>query len=150
MTIRTTLSESLFPLSSLPFAILSLTFLFLLPRRNWSTKKKIFIGGQIALLTASVYMGSAIYTPGEQSVVAQFGVSQTASILGLTLFIGESLLRFPLVRTLAHSILSSGSWLRYRSKYVPILRLSSRVLFSDLFSVFSALVTSSRDSSTRS
>jgi len=55
--------------------------------QNWSTKKKIFIGGQIALLTASVYMGSAIYTPGEQSVMAQFGVSQTASILGLTLFI---------------------------------------------------------------
>ncbi|GAA6005591.1 hypothetical protein JCM11491_003693 [Sporobolomyces phaffii] len=54
---------------------------------NFSTKKKIFIGGQIALLTASVYMGSAIYTPGEQSVMQQFGVSQTASILGLTLFI---------------------------------------------------------------
>ncbi|GAA5830702.1 hypothetical protein JCM3766R1_003395 [Sporobolomyces carnicolor] len=54
---------------------------------NFSTKKKIFVGGQIALLTASVYMGSAIYTSGEQSVMQQFGVSQTASILGLTLFI---------------------------------------------------------------
>ncbi|GAA5962776.1 hypothetical protein JCM3765_001513 [Sporobolomyces pararoseus] len=54
---------------------------------NFSTKKKIFLGAQIALLTASVYMGSAIYTPGEQSVMQQFGVSQTAAILGLTLFI---------------------------------------------------------------
>ncbi|GAA5936674.1 MFS transporter [Sporobolomyces koalae] len=55
--------------------------------QNWSTNKKIFVTADIALLTASVYMGSAIYTPGEQSVMEQFGVSQTASILGLSLFI---------------------------------------------------------------
>ncbi|GAA6064616.1 hypothetical protein JCM10212_006570 [Sporobolomyces blumeae] len=55
--------------------------------QNWTLKKKLFVGGEIAILTASVYMGSAIYTPGEQSVMADFGVSQTASILGLSLFI---------------------------------------------------------------
>lgn len=101
-TIKTTLSESLHPLClSLASSLSTLRAEADLPisshsLRNWSTKKKIFIGGQIALLTASVYMGSAIYTPGEQSVVAQFGVSQTASILGLTLFIGELLSRLSL------------------------------------------------------
>lgn len=35
----------------------------------------------------SVYIGSAIYTAGLQGVMQQFGVSDVAALLGLTLFV---------------------------------------------------------------
>jgi MFS family permease len=38
-------------------------------------------------LTFSIYIGSAIYTPGLMGVMAEFGVSQVAATLGLTLFV---------------------------------------------------------------
>jgi DHA1 family multidrug resistance protein-like MFS transporter len=36
---------------------------------NWSTRKKVFITGQIDLYTFAVYMASSIYTSGEQYVI---------------------------------------------------------------------------------
>ena len=54
---------------------------------NWSTFKKVFVTFQICLLTFSVYIGSAIYSAGTESVVMDFGVSQTKATLGLTLFV---------------------------------------------------------------
>ncbi|KAF4342725.1 Caffeine resistance 5 [Fusarium beomiforme] len=42
---------------------------------------------EICLLTFSIYIGSAIYTPGIQSVMQTFSVSQVAATLGLTLFV---------------------------------------------------------------
>ena len=54
---------------------------------NWSTFKKVFVTFEICLLTFSVYIGSAIYTAGTESVVMDFGVSQTKATLGLTLFV---------------------------------------------------------------
>jgi len=61
--------------------------LTLLQPRNWSLFKRCFVTFQICLLTTSVYVGSSIYTSGEQSVIATFGVSQVAATLGLTLFV---------------------------------------------------------------
>jgi DHA1 family multidrug resistance protein-like MFS transporter len=55
--------------------------------KNWSTRKKFFVTGEIVLLTFSIYIGSAIYTPGLMGVMAEFGVSQVAATLGLTLFV---------------------------------------------------------------
>jgi len=55
--------------------------------QNWSLGKKCFVTGLICLLTTSVYIGSSIYTPGLESVMAVFGVSQVAATLGLTLFV---------------------------------------------------------------
>ena len=55
--------------------------------RNWSTPKKFFVTFEICLLTTSVYIGSAIYTAGLLGVVEQFGVSEVAAVLGLTLFV---------------------------------------------------------------
>jgi DHA1 family multidrug resistance protein-like MFS transporter len=49
--------------------------------------KKFFVTFEICLLTFSVYIGSAIYSPGLEGVMAQFGVSQVAATLGLTLFV---------------------------------------------------------------
>lgn len=49
--------------------------------------KKVFVTFEICLLTFSVYIGSAIYSAGTETVVRDFGVSQTQATLGLTLFV---------------------------------------------------------------
>ncbi|GIJ90994.1 hypothetical protein Asppvi_009959 [Aspergillus pseudoviridinutans] len=41
--------------------------------QNWSVRKKIFVTLLICLLTFSIYIGSAIYTPGIPGVAKQFG-----------------------------------------------------------------------------
>ncbi|KAJ4367532.1 GTPase-activating protein [Neocucurbitaria cava] len=53
--------------------------------RNWSRPKKYFVTFEIVLLTFSVYIGSAIYTPGITDVVQVFDVAQVPATLGLTL-----------------------------------------------------------------
>ncbi|KAF5676591.1 MFS DHA1 multidrug resistance [Fusarium heterosporum] len=55
--------------------------------RNWSRMKRFFVTFEICLLTFSVYIGSAIYSAGLQSVMQEFGVSQVAATLGLTVFV---------------------------------------------------------------
>lgn len=55
--------------------------------QNWSRAKKFFVTFEICFLTFSVYIGSAIYSAGIESVMVTFGVSQVASTLGLTLFV---------------------------------------------------------------
>ncbi|EKM57337.1 uncharacterized protein PHACADRAFT_208428 [Phanerochaete carnosa HHB-10118-sp] len=55
--------------------------------QNWSLAKKSFVTFQVCLLTFSVYIGSAIYSPGIDEIAAQFGVSPVAATLGLTLFV---------------------------------------------------------------
>ncbi|KAJ5769245.1 hypothetical protein N7520_003804 [Penicillium odoratum] len=55
--------------------------------QNWSIKKKVFVSTLIWLLTFSIYIGSAIYTPGIPGIEEQFGVSSVAGLLGLTLFV---------------------------------------------------------------
>lgn len=56
--------------------------------QNWPMWKKLFVTFEICLLTFSVYIGSAIFTPGIPTVMQDFGVSQVAATLGLTLFVG--------------------------------------------------------------
>ncbi|KAE8341409.1 hypothetical protein BDV24DRAFT_174802 [Aspergillus arachidicola] len=55
--------------------------------QNWSLRKKVLVTLLICLLTFSIYIGSAIYTPGIPGVAQQFGVSREVGILGLTLFV---------------------------------------------------------------
>ncbi|THW75701.1 MFS general substrate transporter [Aureobasidium pullulans] len=55
--------------------------------QNWSSAKKVFVTFLICFLTISIYIGSAIYTGGEQGVMEKFHVSQTVATLGLTLFV---------------------------------------------------------------
>lgn len=54
---------------------------------NWSLNKKLFVTFEICLLTFGIYIGSAIYTAGLTGVQMQFGVSQVAATLGLSLFV---------------------------------------------------------------
>ncbi|GAA5897660.1 hypothetical protein JCM6882_000062 [Rhodosporidiobolus microsporus] len=55
--------------------------------KNWSTRKRSFVAGQISLLTTVVYIGSAIYTPSSMGIMEEYGVAQVVATLGLTLFI---------------------------------------------------------------
>ena len=54
---------------------------------NWSLMKKVVVTAEICLLTFSVYIGSAIYSAGTESVMQEFHVSRVAATLGLTLFV---------------------------------------------------------------
>ncbi|KAF2169980.1 hypothetical protein M409DRAFT_19596 [Zasmidium cellare ATCC 36951] len=55
--------------------------------RNWSEAKKFFVTFEICFLTTAIYSGSSIYSPAVPNVAETFGVSNTAAVLGLTLFI---------------------------------------------------------------
>lgn len=54
---------------------------------QWSLLKKCFFTFQVCFLTFSVYIGASIYAPGSAGIADQFGISETAATLGLTLFV---------------------------------------------------------------
>ncbi|TKY85939.1 hypothetical protein EX895_004764 [Sporisorium graminicola] len=54
---------------------------------NWSKGRKAFVTAMLCLLTFSVYMGSAIYTPGVELFASYFGIGTVPATLGLTLFV---------------------------------------------------------------
>jgi DHA1 family multidrug resistance protein-like MFS transporter len=54
---------------------------------NWSASKKIWIGLLILLYTVSVYIGSSLYMASVEEITHVFGVSETASLLGLSLYV---------------------------------------------------------------
>ncbi|PVH88930.1 MFS general substrate transporter [Cadophora sp. DSE1049] len=55
--------------------------------QNWSTCRKLLITFQICILNFGIYIGSSIYTPGEHSIMEEFGVSEVVATLGLSLFV---------------------------------------------------------------
>ncbi|KAF2087620.1 MFS general substrate transporter [Saccharata proteae CBS 121410] len=55
--------------------------------QNWSTGKKAFAALQIYLYTLAVYLGSAIFTPSESGIVAEFDVGIQAAALGLSMYV---------------------------------------------------------------
>lgn len=62
-------------------------FLLTLPRRNWSTRKKMFVTVNIMLLTFSIYAGSSIYTPSIPGLMQEYNSSLVVATLGLSLFV---------------------------------------------------------------
>lgn len=54
---------------------------------NWSTGKKTLMIIQIMLLTTVTYMGSSIYTPGQEYIQKEFGVGHVAATLNLSLYV---------------------------------------------------------------
>lgn len=54
--------------------------------QNWASTKNLLASLQINLLTFVIYLGSAIYSPGELGVEKKFHVSEVVATLGLTLF----------------------------------------------------------------
>ncbi|KAK4703323.1 MFS transporter, DHA1 family, multidrug resistance protein, partial [Phenoliferia sp. Uapishka_3] len=55
--------------------------------KNWSRGKKVAVAFLLCLLTCSVYIGSAIYTPSIPGLMEDFGVGTVVATLGLSLFI---------------------------------------------------------------
>lgn len=56
-------------------------------RRNWSTRKKAFVTGNIMLLTFSIYAGSSIYTASIPGLMQEYNSSLVVATLGLSLFV---------------------------------------------------------------
>ncbi|KAK6461188.1 multidrug resistance protein 2 [Scheffersomyces coipomensis] len=54
---------------------------------NWPLYQKLILLGEVAFLVVSVYMASAIYTPGVDQIMSQFNVNQTIATLPLTTFV---------------------------------------------------------------
>ncbi|EMG45397.1 Cycloheximide resistance protein [Candida maltosa Xu316] len=54
---------------------------------NWPFAWKAIAAMQIGFLTVSVYMASAIYTPGVEEIMNQFNINSTLATLPLTMFV---------------------------------------------------------------
>ncbi|KAM0817387.1 putative Major facilitator superfamily (MFS) profile domain-containing protein [Seiridium cardinale] len=54
--------------------------------QNWSETWKFIITSQVCILNFVVYIASSLYVPGEESLMKEFGVSEIAATLGLSLF----------------------------------------------------------------
>lgn len=54
---------------------------------NWPVLQKVIFAGEIAFLTLSVYMGSAIYTPGIDYLMEDLGITKVKATLPLTMFV---------------------------------------------------------------
>lgn len=55
--------------------------------QNWSSWKKSFVTAILWLYTFTVYCASAIYTPSIEGVMDEYGVGNTLSSLGLSLYV---------------------------------------------------------------
>ncbi|ODV80927.1 multidrug resistance protein 7 [Suhomyces tanzawaensis NRRL Y-17324] len=55
--------------------------------QNWPFIQKAFFIFEIAFLTTSVYIGSAVYTPGIEEIMEEFQISQTLAALPLSMFV---------------------------------------------------------------
>ncbi|KAE9400176.1 MFS general substrate transporter, partial [Gymnopus androsaceus JB14] len=55
--------------------------------RNWSPAKRAFVAFSISLMTFTMYIGSAIYTPSIPGIMSDFNVTLVHATLGLTLYV---------------------------------------------------------------
>ncbi len=55
--------------------------------KNWSNPKKVLVTFLVCLLTTTVYMASAIYTPGIPLFSEYFGIGTVPATLGLSLYV---------------------------------------------------------------
>jgi MFS transporter, DHA1 family, multidrug resistance protein len=55
--------------------------------QNWSASRKLLVTFQICIPNFGIYIGSSIYTPGELSIMEEFGASQVVATLGLSLLV---------------------------------------------------------------
>ncbi|CUM65543.1 uncharacterized protein PRCAT00003189001 [Priceomyces carsonii] len=54
---------------------------------NWPFYQKAFFIGEIMFLTVSVYMASAVYTPGIEEIMERFQIGRVVATLPLSLFV---------------------------------------------------------------
>lgn len=67
--------------------------------KNWSQAKKAFVTSVIGAYSFVVYMSAPIYTPGEDSFIEEFAVSNAEAALGLAIYVydlnSQPFLRIP-------------------------------------------------------
>ncbi|KAI9692543.1 MAG: hypothetical protein M1822_006774 [Bathelium mastoideum] len=84
---------------------------------NWPWSKRLWQILHTALLSWLVTFGSSVYTPGIPEVVARFGVSETAALLGLSLYVlamgFAPVLAAPISETLGRKIVYQVSLLGF-------------------------------------
>ncbi|GAV54876.1 hypothetical protein ZYGR_0AS01990 [Zygosaccharomyces rouxii] len=54
---------------------------------NWPLRKKAMVAFQVQLLTCVTYLGTAIYTPGQEEIQKAFGVGHVVATLNLSMYI---------------------------------------------------------------
>ncbi|QLL33089.1 hypothetical protein HG536_0D06120 [Torulaspora globosa] len=54
---------------------------------NWPTWKRTLVIAEVMLLTTVTYMGSAIYTPGQEQIQKEFGVGHVVGTLNLSMYV---------------------------------------------------------------
>lgn len=54
---------------------------------NWSTGKRTAVIIQVMLLTSVTYMGSSIYTPGQEQIQQEFNVGHVVGTLNLSMYV---------------------------------------------------------------
>lgn len=54
---------------------------------NWSTLKKTVVIIEVSTLTFITYMGSSIYTPGQEEIQKEFGVGHVVATLNLSVYV---------------------------------------------------------------
>lgn len=54
---------------------------------NWPTWKRTIVIAEVMLLTTVTYMGSAIYTPGQEQIQKEFGVGHVVGTLNLSMYV---------------------------------------------------------------
>ncbi|KAK9239827.1 major facilitator superfamily domain-containing protein [Lipomyces kononenkoae] len=86
--------------------------------RNWSNRKKLFVLAEICILTFSVYIGSAMYSPGIDQVMAEFGVNNVVALLPLAVYVAAYGIGPMIFAPLSEAPLVGRNWI-----YIPSLLL---------------------------
>ncbi|KAK9357060.1 major facilitator superfamily domain-containing protein [Lipomyces doorenjongii] len=86
--------------------------------RNWSDRKKLFILAEICILTFSVYVGSAMYTPGLEQIMAEFQVNNVVALLPLAVYVAAYGIGPMIFAPLSEAPIVGRNWI-----YIPSLLL---------------------------
>ncbi|BGP36964.1 GTPase-activating protein [Rhodotorula kratochvilovae] len=60
--------------------------------RNWLFAKKLFVSGQVCLLSLVFYIGSSVWTASQPGIMEEYGASTTVATLGLSFGFGPMIL----------------------------------------------------------
>ncbi|KAK9482160.1 major facilitator superfamily domain-containing protein [Lipomyces starkeyi] len=83
---------------------------------NWSDTKKLLILAEICFLTFSVYIGSAMYTPGIEQILEEFHVGNAVALLPVAVYVTAYGIGPMIFAPLSEAPLIGRNWV-----YVPSL-----------------------------
>ncbi|KAK9244238.1 major facilitator superfamily domain-containing protein [Lipomyces tetrasporus] len=86
--------------------------------RNWSDMKKLLILAEICFLTFSVYIGSAMYTPGIVQIMEEFHVGSVVALIPLAVYVAAYGIGPMIFAPLSEAPLIGRNWV-----YIPSLLL---------------------------